>query len=52
MPEAVGDAIDLDVVERRGDVSGQTSCRSVDNLLTNGRGERARAEAEENSSTS
>ena len=37
VPEAVGDAIDLDVVGRRGDVRGQARCRSVDNLLTNGR---------------
>jgi len=38
VPEAVGDANDLDVVRRGRDVSSQTSWRNVDNLLTTGTG--------------
>jgi hypothetical protein len=34
VPEALGDAIDLDVVGKRRDVSGHATCQSVDNLLT------------------
>jgi hypothetical protein len=42
VPEDAVDANELDVVGRGRDVSGQASCRSVDNLLTTGWGNAAR----------